>query len=87
MVDPTLFGSIVGKDALRRYYASMWEQLPDAQLECRCAEATPVGVAWTWRFSGASEDASWQVVGASYFRIADGLIGTDHTVWDPSLMH
>ena len=87
MVDPTLSESIVRKDALRHYYASMWEQLPDARLECRCAEATRAGVAWTWRFSGSAEHASWHVVGASYFRIADGLIGADHAVWDPSLMH
>ena len=85
MIDPTLSASIVGKDALRRYYASMWDELPDARLECRCAEAARDGVAWAWRFSGASEHAPWQVVGASYFFVVDELIGADHAVWDPSL--
>lgn len=78
MRDPSLAAPIRGRDALRRYYASMWERTPDARLACGGAERGEEGIGWAWRFSGEG----WSAVGASYFGVVDGAIATDHAVWD-----
>lgn len=83
MVDPTLTRPIRGADSLRRYYATMWEETADARLECRRAEAGESGIAWVWRFSGSNVEGPWRALGASYFRLENGLISADHAVWDP----
>ncbi len=86
MRDPTLPEPIRGRDALSSYYAEMWEAVPDARLQCRCAEASANAIAWAWRFAGTADGGAWEVVGASCFRLSAGWIVSDHAVWDPSLL-
>lgn len=86
MADPTLVTPIKGREALQRYYASMWAEIGDARLEVSSALSDDRGVAWTWRFSGRGSKDCWQAIGASYFRVENGLIISDHAVWDSSVV-
>jgi ketosteroid isomerase-like protein len=86
--DPLTGGEIVrGRDAMRSYYRQLWRQIPDASLFGISAIADQHGLAWLWRFTGSSDGRGWSAAGASYFRLdPDGLILSDHAVWDSTVM-
>jgi hypothetical protein len=86
MIDPALDAPIRGTEAIKRYYETVWRQVPDALLEAVCAADDAHGTCWLWRYTGSTDMEPWEVVGASYLRRVDGLIAWDHAVWDLSLV-
>jgi ketosteroid isomerase-like protein len=87
MVDPMTDNKpIQGHEAIRRYYADMWEDTPDVRLDGLHAAFDEHGMCWMWRFSGTGAHGPFEAVGASYLRLNEArLIVWDHAVWDLSL--
>ena len=86
MADPTLVTPIKGRDALQRYYASMWAEIGDARLEVSSRAQRRPECCLDVAVLGQGQQGSWQAIGASYFRVENGLIISDHAVWDSSVL-
>jgi len=81
--DPNLHETIVGRDAIRGYYAEQWRRWPKARHGRRSAASASdrVFVEWWWQRDGT--EAS-EVRGVSIFTVRDEQIVLDVAYWDPT---